>query len=542
MKKHLVLLDTRSIQSYIFGSNKLRENIGASYLVEQATEGWINKYLEEKQGFKQEDLWYAAGGNAVLIFDSEEKASCFQRAYTQYLFQEARGLAFELVIQPYENNLITTWEKAQVALKTQKQVAKPSVELLGLSVTHACRTTGLPAQYILDEAHFYRKNKQGEKNNLKPVSKEVYDKMRASDKDHFKDLLEDSSFIFPKDLDDLGREHDKASYLSVVHADGNGFGKLLISLTSYLNRSSLEDTIIMSMLKELTDAIKEVGKETIKETIGLIQQNVDQNTLKLKGEYQKDITLKSKDGKIILPFRPIVLGGDDVTFISDGRIGLSLTVKYLQAFKEYAHEKMTIWIAKYANILAGWADQKKLKDLTASAGMAIVKTHHPFSRAYQAAADLCKQAKKYGRSLDGPLSCLDWQLLMEGKTINLNHLRKEHYQLGEKEWLSLRPITIEDEGISKRTWPNIKGQIKMFNDSRWKRGKLKELFELHKAGKNLKTSKDAIESFLNRENQSLALQELFINDAEDSRAQYFDALELLDETILLPYKPKETQQ
>ena len=38
---HLVVVDTTGIQRYIFGSNRLRENVGASHLVYQATEGWL---------------------------------------------------------------------------------------------------------------------------------------------------------------------------------------------------------------------------------------------------------------------------------------------------------------------------------------------------------------------------------------------------------------------------------------------------------------------------------------------------------------------
>jgi hypothetical protein len=36
----LVIVDTAQIQTYIFGSNRLRENIGASHLVAEAAEGW----------------------------------------------------------------------------------------------------------------------------------------------------------------------------------------------------------------------------------------------------------------------------------------------------------------------------------------------------------------------------------------------------------------------------------------------------------------------------------------------------------------------
>ena len=45
----LTVLDTAGIQSYIFNSNELRENIGASHLVYQATTYWVLKVLNKKE-------------------------------------------------------------------------------------------------------------------------------------------------------------------------------------------------------------------------------------------------------------------------------------------------------------------------------------------------------------------------------------------------------------------------------------------------------------------------------------------------------------
>jgi len=42
---YLIVVDTMQIQPYIFGSNRLRENLGASYLVAQATEDWAWDHL-----------------------------------------------------------------------------------------------------------------------------------------------------------------------------------------------------------------------------------------------------------------------------------------------------------------------------------------------------------------------------------------------------------------------------------------------------------------------------------------------------------------
>jgi len=94
MRKFTVtVLDTTGIQPYIFGSNRLRENIGASYLVSQATDNWARNALgmlkdqihQEVYAFDPEkhqpdakphieddelaaELVYAGGGNTVLLF------------------------------------------------------------------------------------------------------------------------------------------------------------------------------------------------------------------------------------------------------------------------------------------------------------------------------------------------------------------------------------------------------------------------------------------------------------------------------------------
>ena len=38
---YLLLIDTTQTQRYIFSSNRMRENIGASYLIAKATTEWV---------------------------------------------------------------------------------------------------------------------------------------------------------------------------------------------------------------------------------------------------------------------------------------------------------------------------------------------------------------------------------------------------------------------------------------------------------------------------------------------------------------------
>ena len=80
-------------------------------------------------------------------------------------------------------------------------------------------------------------------------------------------------------------------------------------------------------------------------------------------------------GEERLPFRPIVFGGDDVTFVCEGRLGLPLAAHYL---------------TRLASEILPDGDP-----LYARAGIAIVKTHYPFARAYELAGRLGDSAKAF---------------------------------------------------------------------------------------------------------------------------------------------------
>ena len=176
----LVVVDTMQIQPYIFGSNRLRENVGASYLVDAATRDWAfeavketvegirigktnigpeNKLIEDSRDNVRKDapriengleaeVWYAGGGNFVVLFKDEEQVKLFNRKLSLRALQKAPGL--QLVIAQEEMD----WDKDMLRDKLDEVLSKLAVRkrnhawsapLLGLSVTASCRSTGLPA-------------------------------------------------------------------------------------------------------------------------------------------------------------------------------------------------------------------------------------------------------------------------------------------------------------------------------------------------------------------------------------------------------------
>jgi len=117
----LVVVDTAGIQSYIFGSNRLRENVGASHLVDAATGDWAldclpepNNVVDAKEGTLDSDVAirdgadgpvaeaiYAAGGNLVAVIRNEERARDYLANLSGADLAGAHGLRLALVRRPW---------------------------------------------------------------------------------------------------------------------------------------------------------------------------------------------------------------------------------------------------------------------------------------------------------------------------------------------------------------------------------------------------------------------------------------------------------
>ena len=113
-----------------------------------------------------------------------------------------------------------------------------------------------------------------------------------------------------------------------------------------------------------------------------------------------------------LPIRPLILGGDDLTFVCDGRIALDLASV---ALRTYQH-----------------ASLPPLGPVRACAGIALARTHAPILRVYALAEDLCSTAKRFLREEKQSEACaLDWHVGFTSPTESLDELRERQYRQGQ---------------------------------------------------------------------------------------------------------------
>ena len=567
----LTIIDTAGIQNYIFGSNRLRENIGASFLVEQATRDWVyeeldklgkhnianletgeinrNKKMENAADDLSAELIYAGGGNTAILFRSMDEAKAFAWELSKRVLRDAPGL--EIVIahssKPFEwrhdardlYDKIKELRDGRLAQKKRTRQATPT-PLLGLSVTAECSSTGLVASHrVSDPTERIISKEIKTKSDAAVQAKE---RMRTK---FFSKVDPDEQYYISDELDYLGRIGGEESYIAVVHLDGNAMGDLFNECGT--NASDNRDYI--NRLRDLSEGVDKASAEALVETLLRLEKRIflddqrdpEDRVMKEQPPALKNIDPRATPKRIPLyrsdktenkpcwPFRPLVFGGDDVTFVCNGQLGLSLATIYMKAFAERT-EKLSC-----GTIQTG-------------AGVCIVKVHYPFRRAYELSAQLTEQAKLLLGDKKREASALDWHISTTGLSGKVNTIRKQEYKVRGDQWLTMRPVWLKHES-EWRIWENFNRFAAAFNyDNRWaaRRNKLKALRGV------LRNGEEAVQEFLGvtkfpdgtlaaTQGGDEALPEV-INDQgrllhlrgwEDKRCVYFDALEAMDHHFLL---------
>jgi len=530
----LVVVDTTGIQPYIFGSNRLRENVGASYLVARATEDWALQAVREvvrassnvgsdnaldgavtiEGNSLDAEVLYAGGGNVVVLFKEQCQAKAFSRKLSTRVLAEAPNLQLVLTrpsgVEWGSCVLAQKVQERRAQLAVEKQCRAPSVPLLGLGVTMPCQSTGLPAVGVTERIA----NEPGY-----PASAEVLAKRAVEPDAHARlstafPVVGKSGYLFPRELDELGRDAGEHSYIAVVHADGNGIGKRIGEIAeSYETLSKNREYV--SAIRDFSEKLKQASQQALSATLETLLDAVADGSIShptLPG-LSVDLGYEKASGARFLPIRPVVFGGDDVTFVCDGRLGLSLATEYLAQFQ-----------AATENLPGGGG-------ATACAGIAIVKSHYPFARAYALAEDLCKSAKRYRarRGLDG--SCLDWHFATGGLAGDLAEIRGREYVVRDRV-LCLRPVSLDANpaaGDELRAWLAVAQGVESFQSDEWwgRRNKMKALREALRAGGT--EVKRFVEMYRLGSLPALGTAGNYTTEGwQDTRCAYFDALELAD--------------
>lgn len=297
--KYLYGASIQGIQGFIFQTDKLKDIVGASSLVEQACTELFKDYLKES-----DELIVSAAGKVKCIFSDIDRCRNAVLTFPKKVMEKAPGVTIsQAVVTVGDSNYSSADDELERRLHSQRNRPKKLLSF-GLMAMERSRKTGLPAIYVKDTAELvdegsYKKGKEVDASS----NSELYEKLYGRQVDYKKNL----------DISSLTEYND---WIAIIHADGNGLGEVVAKIGS--NRDKLRE-----FSKKLDDA-----------------------TICASRMACSKCSADSED----LPIRPIVIGGDDLTVICRASIAVDFARNYLCYFEKESNDKTGYTLSACAGI------------------------------------------------------------------------------------------------------------------------------------------------------------------------------------------------
>ncbi len=412
--KYLYGAAVQGIQGFIFQTNKLREIVGASELVEEiCTDLFVDLFTKVGIEYKDENCILHAAGNIKYVFDNEEECSKITRVFPKVVQEFAPGITASQAVVKMEgafSDFKNAVGKLETRLRVQRNKPMRSATL-GLMGIQRSRQTGLPV--------ISKPNDEG-KNDLIDAGTwaKLYEIDKKENKVRKKTTLSLCKKAFCKtDEEKRQLKHDRVAYdiekitqnndwIAIIHADGNGLGQIVQAIGTDEEQ-----------FKAFSESIDTATKAAAVAAYHRVKDHFDESKF--------------------IPIRPIVLGGDDLTVICRADLALDYVTEFIKQFEE-----KTKFVVEYK-------DKLGFNHLTACAGIAYIKSSFPFYYGYALAEALCSKAKEDAKKdlEDGELaqSCLMFHKVQDSFTEDWKAIVKRELTPQEKTSFEFGPYYVKEK-------------------------------------------------------------------------------------------------
>ena len=495
--RYLVVMEVSQKQRYIFRTNRLAEQIGASILIRELTEKLPRCFSS------QEEFVFAGGGKSVYEFSSEADAKLFVKNVSIATLRDYPGVELFMAIQDYNEkteSVIEAINQLYGKLEEKKSSRELSFRFYGSGMEELCSSTQLPAAG-LDRRSM---DLASDSNDIEVyASIECLTKLDAyrKQKESFRELLPGPGYRFAHKFSELGGTSGEKDYIAVVVLDGNKMGKKIEKFRDDFKKQHGEVNEVFNLeykkrLRLLSEEIDRNFQESVKAMISYLSSNLDEIKKKVISVEETQI-----GNEIVLPIRPLILAGDDICFVTDVRIGIALTERLLTEIEK---------------------PDRKVQGLPlhACAGIAMVKTSYPFYRAHELAESLCSNAKGVLPADDSSdASVLDFHLVQGEIEGSIKEIRREKYNHGK---LTSKPFYLRDNGKNNcLSW--FKNRLSQYASG---------IFYGKKVGKStIKEYRDALSEGEGAAKKYLIykkLENILGNGYENGICKDFDVIEMID--------------
>ena len=402
----LAMYDIRGKQDYIYKSNKMKEIIGASYIIRECFDAYLYPAAEEcsekglfsykreaeKTDFSRErfvrhledgyigEVVYDGGGNFFVLYENAERYRAVNQRFYRKVLEETYSLR---VLTTYIEGIDFDHYSSDQRKLYEKHRKREQKE----SMFHPVNTLPIVQVDYHDSMPLSVRQKiAGREQKVSYESSRKYQKYEEVMQKNKKDSVIEGDRL----LDELVTEKGEESLLAVIYIDGNNMGAQVERCLSQARRPDGEpDTTYEASVKALRAFSEYIQEYYIDAGIREVDQVLEQTPNQKR--------------------RFVVYAGDEITFICNARNAYDVAVRYLEKLSEEEP-----------------ADAPR----TSCAGIAIFHSHTPFSEAYRIAEECCESGKKLMKKEKlTDVSLIDFHYCQGAIGVSLDQIREQEETL-----------------------------------------------------------------------------------------------------------------
>ncbi|MBD3181015.1 hypothetical protein GF312_01915 [Candidatus Poribacteria bacterium] len=536
MGKYLIVGDVDHIQDYVFGSTRLRSIRGASAFLDIVAE---KVKLSPPLPLESKDILRWRGGQIVALLkngtEAQAEAIC---AYIEDTYRRlsAGEASITMKYEPYDNfsdSIANVFRKIQNEKDERQTFGSYGEGWLTSSYDHRCEfipslssACHIPIGQKPDIARKYMSRAALKRWNIVTSGSEI-----PSDRDLKCKFSAEGikTGIIPYKPEDLWSNDSDERYMAFVMADGNGFGQLLQSIPNEDLYRAYSQELHQLVLSSIVMASEMSGITTFL-------------SKSLKGD--------------TLPLIPIILGGDDMSFLIRDEHAVGFAYHLCNSFWKLSDNKSSDGISyKYPAIqevinhficnnreMGKLLFPNNLRRLTLSTGIAIAKINFPISLFRRTAKELEESAKAKIRSepnyiLEG--GAIDFAVITTSTVQPLDDIRKQYTFVDEfadtfsgHTLLTQRPYTVKQFGKLQQlseAFKNIPRSKRKLLYQEFFKGKARATETYQFVMSREKENKEKLDDILRDQfNYERGNDTPFHKDIRDDKTPILDALELAE--------------
>lgn len=402
--------DIKGIQSFVFSVPRLKYIIGASILIDR-----FDHEIVPSLDVPGATRLFSGGGKGVFACESIEIASKLEAALISHAHIDGLNVAI--------GNAVDYTEASQCASSFYPFLPEPS-DLDG----HPCQESGLypvKGSNVTGGVHPVIKRRVMQKDGplRRRLENKLLQELRVSQ-------LADANFEFFNDIADDSDEGLRAlsslgdsGRWAIICMDGNDVG----SQFRHFQRTSDGEREVQNWVRQTSEALAKCSLYAASRAC--------EHVVRLwaaQGENVKVAT--TTDGTVVLPIRPVVVGGDDLAVICHAQFAFDFVREASRAFTEMslAPEFTKLWGATGGR-------------LSISAGVLFCPIPLPLHMSIPYCENLLASAKGKGRSIanDGEPSpaCIDFEVITESMLDNVADRRNRELRFVDGDTGSVIELT-----------------------------------------------------------------------------------------------------